>query len=118
MAQNGGKQQSGTPQEVPTEKHDQGHTLGDRDKSQQQQGIAETPTKAKHSNGQPQQGGQANEGEGNRTAARQYNTHVQQSAQNPDDTRRDAEDARQALDGPERAALDEAEAEGRKPARR
>lgn len=112
------KQQSGTPREVPTEKHEQGHTLGDRNRSQQRQGIAETPGQAKRSNGQPQQGGSANEGEGNRTAARHYNAHAQQSAQNPDETRREAEEAREALDGPERAALEQAEAEGRKPARR
>ena len=119
------KQQSGTPREVPTEKHEQGHTLGDRNGSQQKQGIAETPNKAKQQTQQgaggpssKQQGGSPNEGEGNRTAARNYNAGAQQSAQNPAETRREAEAARQALDGPERDALKQAEAEGRNPARR
>lgn len=88
-----------TPQEVPTEKHDQGHKLTDP-KPQQQQGSP------------------SNEGEGNRTAARAYNKHAQQSAANPDEVRRDAEAARRALESDEGRELKDAEKAGRKPARR
>lgn len=87
-----------TPQEVPTEKHEQGHKLTDRNRQQQQGGVR-------------------NEGEGNRTAVRAYNKHVQQSAANPDAVRQEAEAARQALDGAEGTDLKKADEAGRKPAR-
>jgi hypothetical protein len=93
-------QKTPTPTEVPTEKHEQGHKLGDKGGRQMQQG------------------GQKNEGEGNRTAARQYNSHVQHSAENPAEVRREAEAARRAFDGPEGHELKKAEDAGRKPARR
>ncbi len=92
-------QKPSTPREVPMEKHEQGHKLGDKDGRQMQQG------------------GQRNEGEGNRTAAKQYNAHVQHSAENPAEVRRQAEGARRAVDGPEGKELKKAEEAGRKPAR-
>lgn len=64
-----------------------------------------------------QQGGQRNEGEGNKTAARHYNEAVQQSAQNPGKTRQLAEAAKRAIDSPEGDDLERAEEIGRKPAR-
>lgn len=99
-----------TPREVPTEKHEQGHTLADRGTKQQQQGSGKPS--------QVQQGGARNEGEGNRTAAKQYNAHVQQSASNPEEVKREAEAAKRALAGSEGADLRQAEEAGRKPARR
>jgi hypothetical protein len=99
-----------TPREVPMEKHEQGHNLGDPGK-QQQQGSPKP-------GGNTQQGGSRNEGEGNRTAAKQYNAHVQQSAANPEEVKREAEAARLALDGAEGAELAQAEKAGCKPARR
>lgn len=94
-----------TPQEVPGEKHEQGHTISDR---QQSQGGGEK---------QRQQGGQPNEGEGNKTAARHYNEGAQQSAQNPGRTERQAKEAKRAIDSPEGEELERAEEIGRKPAR-
>lgn len=93
-------QKTPTPTEVPAEKHEQGYQLGDKGSQQKQQG------------------GQRNEGEGNRTAAKQYNAHVQHSAENPEEVRRQAEGARRAVDGPEGKELKKAEEAGRKPARR
>ncbi|WP_374309260.1 hypothetical protein [Dongia sp.] len=95
------------PMEVPGEKHEQGHSLTS---DQQQQGGAKDR--------QRQQGGQPNEGEGNRTAARHYNTGAQQSAQHPGRTERQAEAAKRAVDGPEGTELARAEEAGKKPARR
>lgn len=94
-----------TPVEVPGEKHEQGHTIKD---PQQNQGSSQP---------QRQQGGQQNEGEGNRTAARQYNKGAQQSAQNPARTDRQANEAKRAIDSPEGEELERAEEIGRKPAR-
>jgi hypothetical protein len=100
------------PMEVPGEKHDQGHTVSDSVKAppQQQQGAG---TKQRQQGGQPQ----ANEGEGNKTAARHYNEGAQQSAQNPGRTERKAQDAKRAIDSPEGEELERAEEIGRKPAR-
>ncbi len=89
------------PMEVPAEKHEQGHTLA----SDQHQGD------------QQQQGGQPNEGEGNRTAARHYNAGALQSARNSGRTERQAEAAKRAVEGPEGAGLKRAMAAGKKPAR-
>lgn len=96
------------PREVPGEKHEQGHTLNSGQKQQGQQAGG---------NGQVQQGGQQNEGEGNRTAARQYNAGAQQSAQNPGRTERQAQNAKRAIDSPEGEDLERAEEVGKKPAR-
>lgn len=100
----------GTPMEVPGEKHEQGHTVADprrQNQGQQSQGSGGK---------QRQQGGQ-NEGEGNKTAARHYNQAAQQSAQNPGRTKRQADDAKRAIDSPEGEELERAEEIGRKPAR-
>jgi hypothetical protein len=97
------------PREVPSEKHEQGHTVGDPGR-QQQQGNPKEPQRQ-------QGGGQQNEGEGNRTAARNYNAGAQQSAQNPGRTERQAEEAKRAIDSPEGDALERAEEIGKKPAR-
>nr|WP_298689392.1 hypothetical protein [uncultured Dongia sp.] len=100
------------PMEVPGEKHEQGHTVSDPVKSpQQQQGAG---GKQRQQGGQPSQ---ANEGEGNKTAARHYNEGAQQSAQNPGRTERKAQDAKRAIDSPEGEELERAEEIGRKPAR-
>ena len=101
-----------TPIEVPGEKHEQGHSIGDpaKKQGQQQQGSG--------GRNQVQQGGsQQNEGEGNRTAARQYNAGAQQSAQNPGRTERQANEAKRAIDSPEGEDLERAEEVGKKPAR-
>lgn len=97
------------PMEVPGEKHEQGHTLNVGKKLQQGQGAG--------SKDQAQQGGQQNEGDGNRTAARQYNAGAQQAAQNPARTERQAQDAKRAIDRSEGADLERAEEIGKKPAR-
>ncbi|MDY0873634.1 hypothetical protein [Dongia rigui] len=97
-----------TPREVPGEKHEQGHTIGDPGRQQQQGNPTEPPR---------QQGGQPNEGEGNRTAARHYNDAAQQAAQNPARTERQAQEAKRAIDSPEGDALERAEEIGKKPAR-
>jgi len=97
-----------TPQEIPVEKHEQGHTLNSGQKQQgQQAGKAQVQ----------QGGGQQNEGEGNRTAARKYNAETQQAAQNPGRTERQAQDAKRAIDSPEGEELERAEEVGKKPAR-
>lgn len=100
-----------TPMEVPGDNHEQGHSIADpvTRPGQQQQGSGDR---------QRQQGGQPNEGEGNKTAARHYNEAAQQSAQNPGRTGRLADAARRAVDSPEGAELERAEEIGRKPARR
>ena len=106
-SKNGGKSQPGvSPLEVPGEKHEQGHTIADP--RQQNQGSVGK---------QRQQGGQTNEGEGNKTAARHYNQAAQQSAQNPGRTERQAQEAKRAIDSPEGEELERAEEIGRKPAR-
>lgn len=98
------------PMEVPAEKHQQGYTLGDgKNTPQQNQG---------NDRARVQQGsGQRNEGEGNRTAAKQYNASVQQSAQNPARTERNAEEAKRAIESPSGDELERAEEIGKKPAR-
>ena len=98
-----------TPIEVPGEKHEQGHTLNAGKQQQQSQSSG--------GKSQPQQGSQQNEGEGNRTAARHYNSGAQQSAQNPGRTERQAQDAKRAIDSPEGDELERAEEIGKKPAR-
>lgn len=98
-----------TPQEVPSEKHEQGHTLGDKGRQQSQGNPGDRQRQ--------QGGGQQNEGEGNRTAARKYNAGAQQSAQNPGRTERQAQDAKRAIDSPEGSELERAEEIGKKPAR-
>jgi hypothetical protein len=105
----GDGKQGDTPMEVPGDNHEQGHTITDNPGNrQQQQGSGEK---------QRQQGGQKNEGEGNKTAARHYNEATQQSAQNPGKTRQDADEAKRAIDSPEGEDLERAEEIGRKPAR-
>ncbi|WP_303980814.1 hypothetical protein [Dongia mobilis] len=91
------------PTEVPGEKHEQGHTISD-------------PV-TRRGQDQRQQGDRINEGEGNKTAARHYNDAAQQSAQNPGRTARQADEAKRAIESPERAELERAEELGRKPAR-
>src|SRR4051794_3319210 len=57
-------------------------------------------------------GNSPNEGEGNKTAARQYNKAQQRFAQS-DKVEEKARDAEKALDGPEKQALQQAEAIGK-----
>jgi len=102
-------QQGGTPREVPFERHQQGHEVKDR------QHQAHQDQSRQHQANQDHAG--QNEGEGNRTAARAYNRHVQQTAENPSEVKRQAESARRAAEGQEQAELSRAEARGRKPAR-
>ena len=105
------------PIEVPGEKHEQGHTLGDP-KGNNPSGNRQQSQASGAQATQPQQGaGQRNEGEGNRTAARQYNAAAQQAAQNPSRTDRQAQDAKRAIDSPEGEDLERAEEAGKKPAR-
>jgi len=61
---------------------------------------------------------QKNEGEGNRTAARAYNAEEHRFAADPEKVKKAAQSAERAVDGPEGAALAEAEREGRKHARK
>lgn len=58
-------------------------------------------------------GSQKNEGEGNKTAAREYNKATEAFAKDHDKVDRKAREAAEARKGPERAELDEAEKEGR-----
>ncbi|MCW5770269.1 MAG: hypothetical protein KIT16_01435 [Rhodospirillaceae bacterium] len=60
---------------------------------------------------------QRNEGEGNKTAAREYNKGAAEHARHPDEVKKAAAAAKRALDGPEGAALREAEIEGKSAAR-
>ena len=60
---------------------------------------------------------QANEGEGNKTAARRYNEGVKKTVQS-EKVEEAAEAARVALDGPEAEGLARAEEQGKAPARR
>jgi len=55
---------------------------------------------------------QRNEGEGNRTAARRYNTDTTEHAKNESKVRQAAEKARQAMQSHERKELTEAEKQG------
>jgi hypothetical protein len=57
--------------------------------------------------------GSKNEGEGNRTAARQYNETQKRFAQSGK-VKEKAREAEQALDGPEKEALQQAEAVGKR----
>ena len=57
--------------------------------------------------------GSRNEGEGNKTAARQYNEAQKRFAQSGK-VEEKAREAEQALDGPEKKALEEAEAVGKR----
>ncbi len=56
---------------------------------------------------------QANEGEGNRTAARAYNSDAQRFAKSGK-VEEKAKEARRAVDSPEKKSLERAEAEGRR----
>jgi hypothetical protein len=58
-------------------------------------------------------GGSKNEGEGNKTAARQYNEAQKRFAQS-DKVEEKAREAERALDGPEKKELQEAEAVGKR----
>lgn len=55
-----------------------------------------------------------NEGEGSRSAARRYDKGAEQAAKDPEHVKKAAEDAVEALEGPEAAALREAEQRGKK----
>jgi hypothetical protein len=57
------------------------------------------------------------QGEGNYDAAREYDRQVTEHAKDEDAVRREAEEARDALDGSEGEALEQAEAEGKSHAR-
>lgn len=57
------------------------------------------------------------QGEGNYDAAREYDREVTQHAKDKDAIRREAEEARKAVEGEEGEALEQAEEKGRKPAR-
>ncbi len=106
-----------SPIEVPPEKHDQGHNLGDP-KGNNAGGNRQQNQGAGNQKVPPQQGAsQHNEGEGNLTAARHYNAATEQSAQNPSRTDRQAQDAKRAIDSPEGEDLELAEEIGKKPAR-
>lgn len=59
---------------------------------------------------------QKNEGEGNKTAAREFN-RAQTAFAKSDKVKPAAERAKQAVDGPERTKLEEAEQAGREKAR-
>jgi len=61
--------------------------------------------------------GQKNEGEGNKTAAREFNRAQTEFAKS-DKVKPAADRAKQAVQGPERAKLEEAEKVGRDKARR
>ena len=63
-------------------------------------------------NRKPQQTQQRNEGEGNRTAARQYNEAQRRFVQSGKVDEK-AQEAEHALDTPERSVLDRAEAVGK-----
>ncbi|MDY0884187.1 hypothetical protein ACFPL7_01660 [Dongia soli] len=59
--------------------------------------------------------GNRNEGEGNRTAAREYNADQQRFAQDKAKVKEQAEKAKQAVEGPEGEELKNAEKAGLKP---
>lgn len=63
---------------------------------------------------QKPQGSSRNEGEGNRTAARQYN-EAQREFVKSGEVEEKAREAEQALDGREKRELDRAEAVGKRP---
>lgn len=65
----------------------------------------------------PPTGGQQNEGEGNRTAAREYNADQHRFAEDPQKVKQAAQSAKQAVEGKEGAALERAEKEGAKHAK-
>jgi hypothetical protein len=76
-----------------------------------------TDTRAPQSPGAGQkQGKQPNEGEGNRTAAKEYNRKTEEFTRSGK-VEPNAEKAKQAVDGNEREELENAEREGRRPAR-
>ena len=60
---------------------------------------------------------QRNEGEGNKTAAREYNKGATEHAKDHDAVKKEAQAAQQAVDGAEGAALREAEIKGKSAAR-
>jgi hypothetical protein len=64
----------------------------------------------------PKQGGQANEGEGNKTAARNYNREQRDFVKSGQVDKK-AKEAEKAVDGPEAASLRDAEREGESKAR-
>jgi len=105
------------PMEVPGDNHEQGHNISDPIKNPQQQQRASGKQRQQGGQPAPANASQANEGEGNMTAARHYNEGAQQSAQNPGRTERKAQDAKRAIDSPEGEELERAEEIGRKPAR-
>ena len=63
-------------------------------------------------------GGQQNEGEGNRTAARAYNADQHRFAEDPQKVKQAAQAAKRAVDGKEGASLARAEKEGAKHAKK
>jgi hypothetical protein len=70
-------------------------------------------TKAHHPKDEPQTSHQANEGEGNRTAARAYNAEQHKFAESGR-VEEKAREAKRALDGIEGSELKQAEEEGKR----
>lgn len=62
--------------------------------------------------------GNRNEGEGNRTAAKEYNADQQKFVKDPQKVKDAAEAAKQALNSDQRAELEKAEKEGLKHVKR
>ncbi|MEO8177575.1 MAG: hypothetical protein ABI895_01970 [Deltaproteobacteria bacterium] len=108
---------TGTSDTIP-----KGAPKGSTPKKQPQPNTAQPARKPTHSakNQRSQQSSADTpnvEGEGSYTATHRYNEGLQEHIQNHD-VEREAEEAREALEGDERQELEQAEARGKSPAKR